>query len=206
MNILSRFSLLTALLAVALGGCSLKQASPTKQTYLLEAVRTGEARSGGSGAVLRVRDVRVVPAFEGRGFVYRTSEFGYENDFYHEFFIAPRAQFSEQTRRWLGASGLFGIVIDPASKLDPTQTIEGNVLEFYGDFRETAAPKAMLAVEFFLSNDRPVASEIVFHKAYRREVPLDNRSPESLVKGWGKALEQILTALEQDLSQIRKQQ
>jgi cholesterol transport system auxiliary component len=171
---------------------------------LLEAVRGGPARTGAGDAILRVRDVRVAPAFEGRGFVYRTSEFGYSSDFYHEFFIAPRAQFSEQTRRWLGASGLFRIVIDPASKMDATQTIEGNVSELYGDFRDPSAPKAVLAVEFFLSNDQPAASAVVFHKAYRREVPLDNRAPESLAKGWGKALEQILTALEQDLSQIRK--
>lgn len=204
MNMLFRISVLVMMLGTALTGCSLKQASPVKQSFLLEAARTGPARTGAADVALRVRDVRVAPAFEGRGFVFRTSEFGYTSDFYHEFFIAPRALFSEQTRRWLGASGLFRIVIDPGSKLDAPQTIEGNVSELYGDFRDAAAPKAVLAVEFFLSNDLPAASAVIFHKAYRREVSLENRTPESLAKGWGKALEQILTALEQDLSQIRK--
>lgn len=204
MNKLSRIPVLVVLLGAALTGCSLKQASPVKQSFLLEAARTGPARTGASDTILRVRDVRVAPAFEGRGFVYRTSEFGYTSDFYREFFIAPRAQFSEQTRRWLSASGLFRLVIDPASKMDATQTIEGNLSELYGDFRDAAAPKAVLAVEFFLSNDQSAASTVFFHKAYRREVPLENRAPESLAKGWGKALEQILTALEQDLAQIRK--
>ena len=182
------------------GGCSLKKQYPAKQSFLVEAQRAGEARAATASDVLRVRNLQVAAPFEGKSFVYRSSGLGYQTDFYHEFLVAPRALLTEQTRQWLGASGLFRFVTDPASKADATHSLEGNVSALYGDYRDPASPKAVLAVEFFLVNDQPASPEIIFHKSYRQEVPLENRAPETLAKGWGKALEQILTGLEHDLT------
>ena len=182
------------------GGCSLKKQYPAKHSFLIEAQRAGEARTAAASGVLRVRNLQIAAPFEGKGFVYRTSGLGYQTDFYHEFLVAPRSLITEQTRQWLGASGLFRYVLDPASKADATHSLEGNVSALYGDYRNGASPKAVLAVEFFLVNDQPASPEIVFHKSYRQEVSLENRAPETLAKGWGKALEQILSGLEQDLA------
>lgn len=199
MNILPRFSLLTAFLAMALGGCSLKQASPAKQTYLLEAVRGGEARSGVSGAVLRVREVHLAPAFEGRGFVYRTSEFGYKSDFYHEFLTAPRNLIAGQLQSWLSASKLFRGVVPLGAAGEATHVISANVSTLHGDFRDTSAPKAVLAVEFTVSRDG-AGFEILLHKAYRQEVAVTAPDAEALAKGWSTALVGILGALEADMA------
>jgi uncharacterized lipoprotein YmbA len=185
------------------GGCSLKKQYPAKHSFLIEAQRAGEAGASTTSGVLRVRSLQVAAPFEGKGFVYRTSGLGCQTDFYHEFLVAPRALVTEQTGQWLGASGLFRFVLDSASKADATHSLEGNVSALYGDYRDAASPKAVLAVEFFLTNDQAASSEIVFHKSYRQEVPLENRAPETLAKGWGKALELILTALEQDLVKVQ---
>ena len=199
MNIFSRFSLVTALLAVALGGCSLKQVSPTKQTYLLGAVRGGEARSGGSSAVLRVREVHMEPACEGRGFVYRTSEFGYESDFYHEFLTAPRNLIAGQLQSWLSASKLFRNVVPLGAAGEATHVISANVSTLHGDFRDASAPKAVVAIEFTVSRDG-AGSEILLHKAYRQEVAVAARDAEALAKEWSTALAGILAALEADIA------
>jgi len=193
-------ALAAALLA---GGCSLKKQYPDKHSFLIEARRAGEPRTLSNPAVLRVRNLQIAAPFEGKGFAYRTSDLGYQTDFYHEFLVAPRALITEQTRLWLGASGLFRFVLDPASKADATHGLEGNVSLLYGDYRNAASSKAVLAVEFFLTNEQPASPEIVFHKSYRQEVALENRAPETLAKGWGKALEQILTTLEQDLATVQ---
>jgi uncharacterized lipoprotein YmbA len=182
------------------GGCSLKKQYPAKHSYLIEAQRAGEARTAAASGVLRVRNLQIAAPFEGKGFVYRNSGLGYQTDFYQEFLVAPRALITEQTRLWLGTSGLFRFVLDPASKADAAYSLEGNVSALYGDYRDGASPKAVLAVEFFLVNDQPASPEIVFHKRYRQEVSLENRAPETLAKGWGKALEQILGVLEHDLT------
>jgi cholesterol transport system auxiliary component len=192
-------ALAAALLA---GGCSLKKQYPAKHSFLIEAPRVGDARAVAASSVLRVRNLQVAAPFEGKGFVYRNSGLGYQTDFYHEFLVAPRALLTEQTRQWLGASGLFRFVVDPASKTDATHSLEGSVPVLYGDYRDGTMPKAVLAVEFFLVNDQPASPEIVFHKSYRQEVALENRAPETLAKGWGKALGQILSALEQDLTMV----
>jgi hypothetical protein len=196
------FVILLAFVLLPSIGCSFKQASPAKQSYLIEARRSGEARPTLASAVLRVQTLQVATAFEGKGFVYRSSELGCWTDFYHEFLVAPRALLTEQTRQWLGTSGLFSHVLDPGSKADATHSLEGNVLALYGDFRQAGSPKAVLAVQFSLLNDLAASPAIVFHKGYRQEMPLENRAPETLAKGWGAALEQILRALEQDLAQV----
>lgn len=182
----------------------MKKPYPAKQSFLIETRRAGEAdgRTAAAPTVLRVRSLQMAAPFEGKGFVYRNSELGYQTDFYHEFLVAPRALITEQVRQWVGASGLFRFVPDPASKAEATHGLEGNVSALYGDYRNAASPKAVLAIEFFLINDQPASPEIVFHKSYRQEVPLENRAPATLAKGWSKALEQILTSLEEDLSKV----
>lgn len=200
MNMLSRISVLVALLGMALTGCSLKQASPVKQTYLLEAVRGGEAPSSGGGAVLRVREVHVAPAFEGRGFVYRTSEFGYTSDFYREFLTSPRNLIAGQLQSWLSASKRFLGVVPLGAAGEATHEISANVSALYGDFRDASAPKAVVAIEFTVSRDGAAGSEILLHKAYRHEAAVQARDGDALAKGWSQALAAVLAALEADMA------
>jgi uncharacterized lipoprotein YmbA len=180
-------------------GCSLKQAAPVKATFLLEAPRTAPTRPAAGPMTLRVRPIQVAEPFEGREFVYRKSELNFESDFYHGFLVPPRALVTSQLRRWFESSGLCRAVLDPASKADATHTLEGSVTALYGDYRDTAAPKAVLAVQFVLWHEPGAVPQMVFQREYRQEVPLDGRGAEALAKGWSRALTQILTALEGDL-------
>lgn len=197
----ANFRWLPVLLALGLmaSGCSLKQAAPVKATFLIETPRTAPARAIPAPMTLRVRPIQVAEPFEGREFVYRKSELSFESDFYHGFLVPPRALVTSQARRWLETSGLFRAVLDPTSKADATHTLEGNVTALYGDYRDQAAPKAVLAIQFVLLHEEGAAPQIVFQRGYRQEVPLDGRGAEALAKGWSKALAQILTALEGDL-------
>lgn len=200
MNMLSRFSVLVMMLGTALTGCSLKQASPVKQTYLLEAARGGEVQSSGNGAVLRVREVHVAPAFEGRRFVYRTSEFGYTSDFYREFLTSPRNLIAAQLQSWLSASKRFRGVVPLGAAGEATLGISANVSALYGDFRDASAPRAVVAIEFTVSRDGAAGSEILLHKAYRQEAAVLARDGDALAKGWSQALAAVLAALEADMA------
>ena len=203
-NIAARSALGCALLVLAavLGGCSLKKQAPAKLRYLVEAKRSGESKAGAAQATLHVRNLQVAAPFVGRGFVYRNSDQEYETDFYHEFLVAPQPMLTEQVRQWLGASGLFRAVLGPASKLDSTRSLEGNVTALYGDLRDTAAPRAVLEIHFVLVNDQGPSLEIAFQKSYRQEAQLGTRSPDALVVGWGSALAKVLAELERDLAVV----
>jgi len=181
-------------------GCSLKKQSPSKLRYLVEAKRPGEPASASAQATLRVRNLQIAAPFEGRGFVYRNSEQNYETDFYHEFLVAPQSMLTDQVRRWLAASGRFRAVLDPASKLDATHSLEGNVTALYADFRNKDAPKAVLEMHFLLVSDQSASPQIAFQKDYRKEASAENRSPEALVKAWSSAFAEILTDLDRSLA------
>ena len=195
----SAVALVAVIAFLAAPGCSLKQAAPVKSTYLIEAVRSVQAKSSKDSGTLRVRALQVSEPFDGRGFIYRTGESSFEADFYHEFLVPPAALLTVQVRRWLEASGKFGAVVDSASKADASRSLEGNVTALYGDYREPSAPKAVLEIQFLLLNNRESAPQIGFHTAYRRSVPLDGRGSEALTRAWSGALTQVLTTLEADL-------
>ncbi len=181
-------------------GCSLTQPSPVKQSFLLEPIRAGAARVSSAPVQLRIRDIQVTAPFDGKGFVYRTSEFGYKADFHHEFLTSPRSMFASQLQAWLSASHIFRAVFPPGSAIDATHTLDGNVTVLFGDFRDLSAPRAVVAAEFFVSKDGGTITEVVFHKSYREEVLISERQPEALTKGWTSALKKMFAALEQDLS------
>ena len=181
-------------------GCSLKKQSPAKLHYLVEAKRPGGPAAASAQATLRVRSLQIASPFESRGFVYRNSEQNYETDFYHEFLVAPQAMLTEQVRRWLGASGRFRAVLDPASKLDATHSLEGNVTALYADFRDKSAPKVVLGIHFLLVSDQGPSPQIAFQKDYRQEASAETRSPAALTKAWNDVLAKVLTDLERDLA------
>lgn len=187
-------------IALVIAGCSLRQASPTKLSYVLETVRPGQARPTSSPAILRVRRVQVAAPFEGRGFVYRTSDLGYEADFYHEFLTSPGNLIAGQLQGWLGASGLFRGVLPSGGNGGASYIIDGNITALYGDFRNSSAPTAVIAAEFFVSAEDDAAAKIVFNRRYRQEIPVAGRTAEDLAQGWSKALGGIFSALEDDLA------
>ena len=182
------------------GGCSLKQAAPSKQTFLLEARRPASSQPSAKAPVLRVRSLQVAAPYDGRAFIYRRGEWNYESDFYHEFLVPPRAALTEQVRQWLQGSGLFSSVLDPASKAEAAVSLEGAVSALYGDFREKDKPKAVLAIQFVVTDEASASAMVVFQHGYRQELPLAGGSADALAAAWSKGLELILAACEQDLA------
>lgn len=184
----------------ALGGCvSLNASYPEKHYYALEAARSTESRLPAAPSVLKVRKLRISPAFEGREFVYRLSDVRYEADFYNAWFIAPNAMLTQQVLNWLARTGQFRYVTDSSSPVSATYSLEGNVTALYGDYR-TAPPKAVLGVQCFLAETaRP--AKVVLHQEYRNEVAVTDPSGEALVAGWNEALRLLLIAMEEDLRQ-----
>jgi hypothetical protein len=56
-----------------------------------------------------------------------------------------------------------------------------------------------LEIEFFLSKETDSRPQIIMEKRYAKSVDLSRRSPEALVQGWNRALEEIIAALVTDL-------
>ena len=199
------FTLLAA--SFLLFGCvSIERSYPDKRYFVLDVSLKESPQDPADSGILQMASARVSPRYADRNFVYRRSDTRFESDFYNQFLISPAALVTEELRRELSQAGLFKFVVGSANPLAPTHTLETIVNTLYGDFRDLKAPKAVIEMEFFLTQEAS-PSGIVFHKLYQRIVPVQERNPEALVRGWNQGLESISSSLVSDLkaSRIQKQ-
>lgn len=188
------------LLFSLLSSCvSLERSYPEKHYFVIEIPRSADSSDPAGERILSVANLRISPRYADKSFVYRTSDTGYESDFYNQFLTSPDTMISEELRKGLAASREFKYVLGPADPQQPNYTLEGSVNALYGDFRNPKQPAAVVEIEFFLYNENSANPGIVTQKRYIKSVPLSERSPEALVKGWDQALEAIAGALAADL-------
>jgi cholesterol transport system auxiliary component len=195
------------ILSAALSSCvSMDRAYPEKRFFVIDASREAKrepAKNLPPDPLVWLREMRISPAYEGKGFVYRTGAYSYETDFYNEFFLAPGVMLHAEVREWLdgffreGGTYFSGIVDSPHPKA--TFTLQGAVNTLYGDYSEASDPKAVLAMQFIMTWKEEGKTSILFHKDYRKEVALECPSPEALAEAWSEALAQILKDFEQYL-------
>jgi cholesterol transport system auxiliary component len=208
---------LIACIAVV-GGCT-PSSTYDKETFLLDASRPAGLESSESPAVsdeansklktqdsklaetLSVQRFSVDAAFAERNLVYRLDEFKYEPDYYREFLVTPSAMITEETRQWLANSGLFSEVLPRGSRLQAAYSLEGSVTALYGDFRDEAAPVAVMEIRYFLLRRETAGQTVVFTRTYRATRPIPIRTPEALIDALSKDLTEILTRFEADLRQ-----
>jgi cholesterol transport system auxiliary component len=180
-------------------GCvSIEKSYPDKHYFVLDIALEASPQNPAESGTLQIASARVSPRYADRNFVYRRSDTRFESDFYNQFMISPGALVAEELRQELSRSGIFKFVVGSANAVAPTHTLETIVNTLYGDFRDLRAPKAVIEMEFFLTQEGS-PSGIVFHKLYHRTIPFSGRNPEALVQGWNRALEAILASLVSDL-------
>jgi len=185
-------------------GCvSLERSYPEKRYFVVELAENTQRSNPAGNQTLLVSGLRISPRYADKSFVYRTSESGYESDFYNQFLTSPDTMLSEELRKGLAASLAFKYVIGPSSQLQPNYVLEGSVNALYGDFRNLEKPAAVLEIEFFLHNEDSANPGIVLQKRYTKTAPISGRSPDALVKGWSQALGAILTELNGDLEKVK---
>jgi cholesterol transport system auxiliary component len=193
---------LVALLALCAACLGIERSYPDRRYFVLDSGANTNPSDSSANETLQVSTIRVSPRYADKNFVYRTSDAGYESDFYNQFLIAPAFLITEEVRKGLIGSQVFRYVIGPSSPLQPSYVLEGTVNALYGDFRNADSPRAVLEMEFFLTSEIPAKPGILMQKRYVKSIPLTGRTPEALVKGWNQALEEILTSLEADLKAL----
>jgi hypothetical protein len=105
---------------------------------------------------------------------------------------------TDELREVLGKSSVFQVVVNSTSLVESTHLLEATVEELYGDFRGDEAGKAVLEMSFVMRRGG-ANGPVIFRKQYEKTIPLQARSPEGLVQGWNRALEEIIALLVSDL-------
>ena len=183
----------------AVAGC-LQREAIVKDMFLLDVQRSAASAEPTSGIVLAVQPFSIAPAFQGRGFVYRTDTDQYESDYYNEYFVSPAAMISELTRNWLTGSGIFTHVLSPVSSAEPTCLLEGHIRQMAVDSRDQASPKAVLEISFFLVERDKRNRTVLLHESYSAVRPLQEKTAPAYIDALNGCLRQILEGLEKDLA------
>ena len=185
--------------AVLAASCSLTRPSPVKQTYLLDPALPAPIAKAQPGT-LRIGAVNVAAAFRGRSFVVRDTEFRFDSDFYHEFFVPPGVMLADSTARALARAKVFTVVTRPGVVVDADWVLDGFVGTLHADARDAASPAAVLQVTFYLSRDDGGASAPVWSHAYFKRVAFTGSNTDAYVTALNGAVSEVLADLAQDLA------
>ena len=203
MNKLSAFCcILTAVFLSTLGCENSARVISQQKQYILKAVRKGDKPIKKGTKVLKVSRFSVSSPFESYELVIRTDELQYKTDFYNRFLSPLGSIITDETRKWLSDSDVFGSVLDTTSSANHHFTLEGNVQAIYGDYRDDSNIRAVLEIRFILINFAGTKDNIVFDRQYHSEHPLTKNNAEELVMGLCYCLSQILVDLENDMSNL----
>lgn len=187
--------------ALTLAACSIGKPMPLVTTYVVDppmaAAGSPEARRP---ETLRMGNVRVAAAYAGNALVYRLDDVQYTSDPYHAFIAEPGAMLGNRMAEWLDRAGPFTTVAQPGNTRPAQYVLEATVTELYGDFREGRPPAAVLTVQFALIDQAGPRPRLVREPTIASRVDLPQASPDALVRGYGKALAEILSQLVPELS------
>jgi ABC-type uncharacterized transport system auxiliary subunit len=196
------FLVLSLLLIITPGCMNLRKEYPDIKTYLLHLNRTVDSSADSSDIVLKIRRFDVSPRYESKSLIYRMNEFTYEADYYNRFLISPAIMLTQEVEKWLSASSRVKGLIDSRSSRQSDYTLEGRVVEFYGDFRDKNAAKAVIEIQMTLLNDEESPGEVAFQKTYLQEVALERASVSDLINGLNEGFSKIMIAFENDLGRL----
>jgi len=189
--------------AVLGAGCSgvLDRQPPEKQRFVLAPGRPDPV-SGPRAGALRVGVVRVSSPFANRGFVRRSGEATFANDFYNEFAAPPGVLLRELLVDWLRDGTRFATVVR-GSEAPPDCLLEVDLESLYEDLRDAAAPQATIAFTARLLDARSSAAKIVLEKHYATHEPAADGSRSAIVAAWNRSLARLLAELATDLDVAR---
>ena len=184
----------------ALTACSIGKPIPQPTTYVVDPPMSAATESvARRPETLRMGNVRVA-AYVGNALVYRLDEVQYTSDPYHAFIAEPGAMLGNRMAVWLDRKGPFKTVTQPGSITPAQYVLEATVTELYGDFREGRRPAAVMTVQFVLIDEASASPKVVQERTIASRVDLPHASPDALVRGYGKALAEILLQLVPELS------
>jgi uncharacterized lipoprotein YmbA len=167
--------------------------TPPRQDYLLSVQRNAAAQTSKFGA-LYVNELRSSSPFRDLALLYKENAQRYVADPYHGFLAPPSVQITQQTRQWLGQSGLFSQVYPTGSSLIAPWQLEGELLAMYVDVSQVSQPRVVIQVQYLLSHGAKVHAFTL-----TAEQAIADAEPQTAAAGMQLALAQLLTQLEQHL-------
>ena len=181
-------------------GCSGGNTAPNEY-YMID---TGKnvAVSESSHKSIKVLDLSVSRVFDSRNLIYKVSENKFETDYYNRYFADIDTMVSKSLIRWLSQSSLFDTVLNQCSLADVDCTLEGHIVEIYGDFSKSESPEAVVSMQFVLLDSLARSNGEIKEWKYTQRVAMTQKSPSGLIDAYDIAFAKIFSSLEEDLISV----
>ncbi|MBM4273659.1 MAG: hypothetical protein FJ134_04235 [Deltaproteobacteria bacterium] len=170
--------------------------------YILEYPSPVIPASPQFGEVIKVELFSVAQAFNSPAMVYQPNPFKSDTYHYHRWRVNPGNMVTDYLLRDLRNSGLFKAALPAGSAGKSRFLLEGGVEEIQ-EIDEPDGWKAALALNITLLDlSRPELTErVVFQKNYRALEPLTEKTPQGLVQGMSRAMQQLSAQIITDIYQ-----
>ena len=100
----------------------------------------------------------------------------------------------------MSRTGGFSEVVDAGSALKPNTIVEISVTQFYGDFRLSKHPCAVVTMRLvFFEACNGVPIKQILQQEYSRSIPVTAPSAAALMEGWNQAFGGIFAEVASDL-------
>lgn len=158
----------------------------------------------GSDFSIKILSMHIAADFRGTQFTYKVGPNQYMSDYYNCFYIPPAENIQELVRRWFNKNGYFQYVLEDTTMVKTDFMVKPYLMEIYGDYNDVNNPKAVIVMAFSFLDNRGQKPVLLFYKDYVVKKDLANKSANDLVEGWNSGLEDILSSLQKDLSEMGK--
>lgn len=167
--------------------------------YVIDVDRGIRKDVDASDRVVRLLPVKLTSQYREKAILFKVGENEFQPQHKHQFFATPEEMFTEQLQRWLEKTGIFTKVI--LSETEPADMVlQTAVTALYGDKRAAFPARAVLEMQFFLLSEPETSTQAIFQTGLRTDIDIEETTPANAVKGWKTGLKQILTTIEDDLS------
>ena len=197
-----------AFAAPILGACSIGKPIPQATTCIVEPVPPAPDTATRRADTPRIISVRVAASFAGTALVYRVDDVQHIADPYNAFIADPAVMLGNRMAEGPDRAGPFKAVAQPGSTQSAKSApdvLEATVTELYGDIRAGMPPAAVMTVHFALVDTSGPRSVTVYERTISRRVEIERAKPDAPVRGYGKALSEILSQVRCDLASGRLQ-
>ncbi len=187
------------LTALSVAGCSVlpSQAYLQRRDWPLSVSRPQALPSRRGGRILLARTVQAGPGLEGRGLRTLEQDGSERTSFYEQWAVPPAEAVDDDLRRWLAASGLFGAVVAPGSRLQADLVLEGELTVLRADLGNGTAQAALAVV---LIDQHPTPARVLLQRTETASVKLDGTDTPAQAHAQVAAVEAALRQTEADIA------
>jgi len=189
-----RFSVVMALLFLALSGCSIasKTTIPAKKTYALQAQpdsRASEAGASSQCLSLRIAVPAAVPGFATARMAYTTEPPRLDYFAYHEWVAPPARMLAPMMETWLDDSKLFEAVVFGSTDIRTDLRLDSDLVRLSQDFNGSASTLTLvIRVKLVDVSNRALLDAKTFSYAE----PVAGANPEAGAMAANRAASQFL--------------